>query len=187
LDIDNVIARTDEVLRQVIRECSKDHVDLAYEDVVCFDYWLCRDSRGRRFDKAEWKGIHRKFVLNDLMRIPPVENVQFHLAQLGRYFEIHLATSRPEEGKEDTLRWLGKHHVPYDDLHFARDGEKHLIPVGFDTAVDDDREQGYAFFAKGIRVLLLAHPWNEVGPHSPLGRVAGWDELTRELLREQAR
>lgn len=182
MDIDNVVARTDEVLREVIRECSKDHVDLSYEDVVCFDYWLCRDSLGRRFDKREWGKIHRKFILNDLMRIAPVKNVQSHLARVGERFEIHLATSRPDEGREDTLRWLREHNIPYSDLHFVKNGEKHLIQNDFDIAVDDDREQGYAFFAKGVRAFLLAHPWNEIRAYSPLRRVADWEELAGQLL-----
>ena len=182
VDIDNVVARTDDVLRGVIREFSKDHVDLAYEDVVCFDYWLCRDSRGRRFDRGEWNGIHREFILNHIMRIAPVENIQSHLARVAQCYEIHLATSRPEEGREDTVRWLCEHNIPYLNLHFVRNGEKHLISNDFHIAVDDDREQGYAFFAKGVRTFLLAHPWNEICPHSPLSRVANWEELTSQLL-----
>ena len=50
VDIDNVVARTDDVMREVIRECSQDRVDLVCEDVVCFDYWMCRDGLGRRFE-----------------------------------------------------------------------------------------------------------------------------------------
>lgn len=182
LDIDNVIARTDEVLREVIRECSNEHVDLTYEDVVCFDYWLCRDTSGRRFGKAEWGKIHRSFIRNDLMRIAPVKNVQSFLTRLRERFEIDLATSRPQEGREDTRKWLRKHDIPYHDLHFVKNGEKHLIERGFEIAVDDDREQAYAFFAKGVRTFLLAHPWNEIGPRSPLIRVMNWEELTSKLL-----
>ena len=37
IDIDNVIAKTDEVLRSVIQTHSRHGVDLRYEDVVCFD------------------------------------------------------------------------------------------------------------------------------------------------------
>lgn len=182
IDIDNVIARTDEVLREVIRKCSKDRVDLGYEDVVCFDYWLCRDSAGRRFNKDEWKEIHRTFILNDLTRIVPMQNVQAYLERLMQRFEIHLATSRPEEGREDTLRWLREHHIPYHHLHFVRNGEKHLIPHDFDIALDDDRGQAYAFFAKGVRVFLMAHPWNNISPYSPLNRVTSWNGLCRTLL-----
>ena len=38
VDIDNVVAATDEVMRCVIREYTRGRVDLSYEDVVEFDY-----------------------------------------------------------------------------------------------------------------------------------------------------
>lgn len=181
-DIDNVVARTDEVMREVIREYSQNHVDLAYEDVVCFDYWRCRDSCGRRFERTEWEKIHSQFTLKHLLQVQPFDNVQYHLARLAEWFDVHLATSRLHEGRETTLSWLTQHRIPYCELHFVNHGEKHLIKRDFMVAVDDDREQGYAFFAKGVRVLLMAHPWNEIGRHSPLTRVASWDEICRGIL-----
>lgn len=59
---------------------------------------------------------------------------------------------------------------------------KHLIDAHFAVAIEDDREQGYAFHSNGVKVFLLAHPWNEVGPHSPLNRVENWEQLAEELF-----
>ena len=94
IDIDNVIAKTDEVMRSVIRAHSRRGVDLQYEDVVCFDYWLCRDSQGRRIDRNEWDLIHREFTFNYLSRISPVDGVQEYLQRLAKWFDVHLTTSR---------------------------------------------------------------------------------------------
>ena len=182
VDIDNVIARTDEVMRQVIREYSKDGVDLAYDDVVCFDYWMCRDALGRQLDKSEWKAIHEEFTRNHLLRISPYDNVKEHIARIGERFEVHLATSRLPEGRPQALVWLRNHEIPYRALHFVSHGEKHLINQQFVAVVEDDREQGYAFHTKGVRVFLLAHPWNHVGPHSLLKRIPSWQDLMGELL-----
>lgn len=182
VDIDNVIAQTDKVMRKVIRDCSGNHVDLAYDDIVCFNYWLCRDTYGRRFDKSEWRKIHEEFTRAHLLRILPFDNVKDHLKCIGEKFDVHLATSRLVEGQEQTLVWLSQHQIPYCELHYVRQGEKHLINHHFVAAIDDDREQGYAFNYRGVRTFILAHPWNHISPYSPLRRVANWEELTREIL-----
>lgn len=182
VDIDNVLAKTDEVMRQVIRVHSSSHVDLAYNDVVCFEYWMCRDGAGRRFDKREWTKIHREFTHNHLLQILPFDNVSHHLETLSERFNVHLATSRLNDGQEATRVWLKQHGIPYKKLHFVQEGTKHLIDEQFVAAIEDDREQGYAFHNNGVYVFLLRHPWNTVNPYSPLKRVTDWEQLTNELL-----
>lgn len=183
VDIDNVVSNTDEVMRSVIQTHSRHGVDLQYEDVVCFDYWLCRDSHGRRIDRNEWASIHHEFTSNHLTRISCVEGVQEHFQLLAHRFDIHLVTSRLEHGHEITREWLDTHSIPYNRLHFTRHGEKHLLHQEFVAAVEDDREQATAFYARGITAYLIAHPWNTVGPHSPIKRMSGWDEITEALLK----
>jgi len=182
VDIDNVIAKTDEVMRKVIHAHSRSQVDLDYEDIVCFEYWRCRDASGRRFDKREWKRIHEEFTRNHLLKILPFDNVSHHLEIISEKFDIHLATSRLDDGQETTRVWLKQHGIPYKKLHFVLEGTKHLIDEPFVAAIEDDREQGYAFYSKSVYVFLLAHPWNTVSPHSPLKRVTDWEQLTHELL-----
>lgn len=182
IDIDNVVAQTDEVMRSVIRTHSCRGVDLRYEDVVCFDYWLCRDANGRRIDRNEWTLIHEEFTSNHLMRIEPFEGVVEHLNRLANTFDIHLVTSRLGHGRKATREWLEKHSIPHDHLHFAQHGEKHLLDEAFAAAVEDDREQAIAFFASGIPAYLMAHPWNSVGSHNPIDRLNSWEEISGALL-----
>ncbi len=182
VDIDNVVARTDEVMREVIRDYSSGRVDLGYDDVVCFDYWMCRDRYGRRFEGSEWPNIHEEFSRNHLFRIAPYDNIKNYLQQIAERFEVHLATSRLAEGREATIQWLSQHEIPYGELHFVAHGEKHLIGQQFVGVVEDDREQGYAFSARGVRVFLLAHPWNHVGSYSALRRLGSWEEINREIV-----
>lgn len=182
IDIDNVIAKTDEVMRSVIRMHSRHGVDLRYEDVVCFDYWLCRDSLGRRIDRDEWNLIHEEFTSNHIARISPVQGVQEILGALAHRFDVHLATTRLEQAHEATREWLKTHSIAHDHLHFARHGEKHLLDHAFVAVIEDDREQAVAFYASGIPAYLIAHPWNTVGPHSPIKRMSGWEEIIETLL-----
>lgn len=183
MDIDNVIARTDEVMREVIREHSMDSVDLTYEDIVHFDYWKCEDSLGRSFHKSEWEKIHEEFTRIHLLRILPYEDVGEHLNRISEKFDIYLVTSRLKKGREQTIEWLRNHNITYKDVCFVKHREKHRINHDFIAAVDDDIEQGYLFHNKGIRVFLYAHPWNSIDSDSPLVRVADWHELTNEIIR----
>jgi hypothetical protein len=61
VDIDNVIAQTDEVMRRVIREFTNGRVNYDYEHVIEFDYHKCVDKAGENSTKEEWKGIHELF------------------------------------------------------------------------------------------------------------------------------
>ena len=61
IDIDNVIARTDKVMRRVISEHTGGRIQLAYEDVKNFNYYECKDSTGNGINNEEWKHIHELF------------------------------------------------------------------------------------------------------------------------------
>lgn len=163
IDIDNVVAATDAVMREVIREHSRQKVDLKYEDVVCFEYWLCRDAKGRRLDRGEWDIVHRVFTREHLPRIRPVTGARTGLERLASKYEIHLVTSRLAEGKAETAKWLIDHEIPHNELHFSRHGEKHLISKKFAAAIDDDREQGYAFFCSACARISNRTPVESCG------------------------
>jgi len=181
VDIDNVVARTDAVLRRAIKLYSRAGVDLRYEDVVEFDYWKCRDRSGRCFERDEWTHIHLQFTVRHLMEIEPFAGVQAHLEELSREFEVHLATSRLPEGREATLEWLRRHDIPYGEIHFVPHRGKHDISREFAAAVEDDLEQARLFGMRGVPVFLLAHPWNVVTPEDSLPRLNDWPALVDSL------
>lgn len=181
VDIDNTIADTDPVLRRVIRRVSHDRVRLAHEDVVCYEYWRCRDSRGHRLTPREWRKVVEEFHRERLEEIAPFPGIVDHLAQLGELFKVHLATSRDLAGARSTEAWLRRHGIPHDRLHFVRPGEKHRIPFAFDYAIEDDREQAYAFVARGVPAIILGRPWNHVGPSSLVERLPSWSAIVARL------
>jgi hypothetical protein len=61
------------------------------------------------------------------------------------------------------------------------------LPVEFAFAIEDDREQAYAFHSIGVPSILLSCPWNVVGPLSPLDRLPDWGAIVKHLLNRHGR
>ncbi len=185
VDIDNVISRTDEVIRFLVQTHTESRVRLKYEDIVCFDYWRCRDSTGGQITREEWGRIHEEFLENHLSLVEVWDDAPPALEHLNQTLDVHIATSRGERARSATTAWLREHRIPYAELHCVGAGEKHLIDRGFAAAIEDDREQAYALFSVGVPVYLLARPWNHIGRHSPLKRLGDWAAIAREILGTQ--
>ncbi len=184
IDIDNVIARTDEIMRQVIREYTCGKVDLDYTHIVEFEYHKCCDSKGMAISCDEWSVIHDRFSEpRYLWLIQPMEGVQEYLKRLADNFDIHFATSRLPKARRTTIEWLGNHGFPDHDLHFLKHGEKHASLGVFIAAVEDHYEQALDFAKSGTPCYLFEHPWNHDKPDvEDVYWVKDWLELTEQLL-----
>ena len=184
VDIDNVLGRTDEVMRQVIKQYTGGHVDLARKHILEFDYVLCRDARGHSITREQWTQIHRLFSTpRYLWLIEPYEGVRQALTSIGQKYEVHLVTSRLPEAWCPTIEWLRAHEIPLDALHFVGRGQKHLCVGAMDLAVEDDYDQALAFVRMGKPCFLPHHPWNHGKPRVDLMRwVGSWRELSEILL-----
>jgi uncharacterized HAD superfamily protein len=184
VDIDNVLGKTDEVIRQIIRDETSGRVDLKYADVVEFEYYRCTDRNGSSITKTDWKRIHDLFSNSKyLMAVQPLDSVQRCLEVLSETFKLHFATSRLPKAWRTTIEWLEKHHFPPHDLHFLRHGEKHLVLRGFYAAVEDNYEQARLFAQAGIPCYVIEHPWNKGRPQfEDVYPVRGWPKLTEILL-----
>jgi uncharacterized HAD superfamily protein len=186
VDIDNVIAQTDKVMRNVIREVTQNRVQLEYQDIIKFDYCECLDKNGNSISKDEWKKVHKRFSdQNNLMRIEPMPGAVDGLSRLVENGLVHLATSRIHEARKPTIEWLDAHKIPHHDLHFLTQGERHASLRPFTAAVDDNYEQALAFARQGqTRCFLLRHPWNEnERPTKNVEWATTWADLTERLLR----
>ena len=184
VDIDNVIADTDVVMRQVIRDYTGGRVNLAYEQITDFDYYKCQDSNSSCISREEWGEIHRLFSEDRfLLQIKPVEGAAEALTRLGQKFTIHLATSRLPAARKATIVWLEEHQFPPHDIHFLKHREKHVSLGRFFAAVEDHYEQAADFGAAGTPCYLIRHPWNRNKPsRTNVSWVDGWPELTATLL-----
>ena len=179
IDIDNVIAQTDQVMRRVIYEVTDRRVDLLYEHVTSFEYHLCRDASGNRLDRAEWDIAHDRFSEECYIKdVQPFPGVQGCLSNLAKSFELHLATSRLPKARKSTVVWLEEHGFPPHALHFLTRGAKHVCLHNLAAAVEDDRDQAIEFARHGIPCFLLAHPWNKLECEvADVFRVSGWNEI----------
>lgn len=190
IDIDNVIAQTDGVMRTVIRDVTGGRVDLEYEDVQCFNYWECRDRNGNSITKEDWKAVHAAFSEPRYVgSIEPVPGVQEHLNRLGERYMLHLATSRLPQARKTTIEWLERHRFPPHDLHFLKHGEKHISLGRFDASVEDDPAQACAFANAGFAMnFVIAHPWNtSISDAATLRRVSSWNEIIDMLCGSDQR
>ena len=183
IDIDNVIAQSDSVMRQLIKKHSAANVQLDYDDVVDFDYCKCHDKKGNSITKEEWRKIHEEFSKeSNIMRIEPIHGACEYLKQLSEEkFELHLATSRLPTARIPTIKWLEFHSFPSHWLHFVKSMEKHIVLQGFDAIIEDDREQAAKFTELGTQSFLLAHPWNEILNGSRIIRVNNWQDLYNRI------
>lgn len=184
IDIDNVIAYTDEIMRDIIKKCSENHVDFCYEDIKDFDYAKCTDRQGRRLKEGEWHVIHEKFSREEnILRIRPYSQIQTYLSKLSDTgYSIHLVTSRLNIARGSTVTWLKKYEIPHHGLHFVKHRCKHLIFQNCAGVIEDDLDQASEFANIGISTYLLAHPWNNVHKAELITRAPNWDEIVEILV-----
>ncbi len=187
IDIDNVIAQTDRVMREVIAEYTDGRIQLAYEDVDNFNYFECKDSAGNSVSKEEWKHIHDLFSEpRYLWSIKPFPGAIEGLHKLAERYTLHFATSRILKARRVTVEWLENYGLPPHDLHFLKHREKHASFRPFRAAIEDDYEQAEAFVKEsGTPCILIRHPWNQTRPViDGIQWVDTWSELTELLLSD---
>jgi uncharacterized HAD superfamily protein len=185
IDIDNVIARTDEVMRHVIAEYTKNLVQLEYEDIQQFNYFDCKDKAGNSIRKDEWPHVHDLFSESRyLWLVQPFSGALEGLRRLAQKGTLHFATARLPKARRVTVEWLESHNFPPHDLHFLRQGEKHASLRPFSAAVEDHYEQATGFSGEGeTPCFLIRHPWNRERPAvEGVEWVDTWPELTERLL-----
>jgi cytidine deaminase len=184
IDIDNVVARTDEILRNVIKQATAGRVDLSYEHISVFNYWQCNDANGNGITRDEWRVIHDQFSTREiLLSIPVVQDSLPSLERIGESYAIHFATSRLPAARSATIEWLDANGFPPHDLHFLKHGEKHVTLGGFDVSVEDDPAQVSAFDSAGFGLnIVMNHPWNTALQESgTIRRAHSWAEIERML------
>jgi uncharacterized HAD superfamily protein len=183
IDIDNVLAQTDALIRKIIKDATKSRVCLAYKDITDFEYEKCTDSKGNKITKEEWHRVHDIFSEEtNIMSLQPFPNIQFHLGNLiNSGYELHLATSRKDKARIPTIKWLEKYKFPNHSLHFVNHREKHLILGKFSAVVEDDLQQARDFAQTGTPAYLIAHPWNVTDNIKGIFRARDWKEISEQL------
>ncbi len=180
VDIDNVLCRTDERIRQLICEVSSGRVNYAYEDILEFDYRNCTVSgpTGEKVavTKLVWRVAHverfsRPEVVSGLVPMPGATE---EMRRLKDRFDVAYITGRKPRLQEATQHWLTSNGFPDGPVLFANRGQKHLVVTGAFALVEDDLEQTEPAARAGMHAVLLAHPWNKTGPSSLCHRCLDW-------------
>ncbi len=185
VDIDNVVAQTDVVMRQLINATTSGRVNLAYEDVKYFDYCRCTDAKGMNLTRDEWALVHERFSEPEVIEsLEPFPHAVESLFSLADSYKLHFATSRLPKARGATVKWLKEHGLPEHDLHFLKHGEKHASLGRFDVSIEDDPDQANAFAESGFGMnILIAHPWNSgVKVEENLLRANNWPSVLGILL-----
>jgi uncharacterized HAD superfamily protein len=165
VDIDNVIGRTDEVIREIIRRHTGGRVNFQYDDIKQFNYHECLDARGNGITREEWADVHQAFSRpENLLSVLPVEGAITGTASLFQAGRVHLVTSRLGAAQAPTLRWLVSHGFSYHQLHFVQHRLKHRDFAHVRVAIEDDYDQAAEFVRHGTPCVLMRHPWNAARP-----------------------
>lgn len=186
IDIDNVLAQTDVLMRKIIKDVTQSRVCLVYDDITDFEYEKCTDSNGNKITKEEWHRVHDIFSEEkNIISLQPFPDIQLHLRNLiGLGYEIHLVTSRKDQARIPTIKWLEKYNLPDHRLHFVKHREKHLVLGKFSAVIEDDLQQARDFAQKGTPAYLIAHPWNVTASKDGVFRAKDWKEIS-ELLQKK--
>lgn len=106
-------------------------------------------------------GPRLKVSLYEAAPYPGVREALQRLLDAGH--TVHLVTARSHEGTQHsqeirdlTRRWLARHKIPHDSLHFAPD----KTSIRTDVFIDDDPGNCRQLEAAGIQAFLREQPWN---------------------------
>ncbi len=183
VDLDNVIAKTDFKIRQIIGSISS--VSLSQQDIQTWEYADALVAKGIAPSSAQ-KIIGESLIRfhdEECLEVEPlegaVENI-FKLHDAG--LEIIIVTSRPGNCEALTKRWLTKFSIPDSWLRMERN--KAAVCTKWSLLIDDAPHHATSVAEQGTSVYLFDYPWNRNIEYHPLiKRVINWQELTATVLQ----
>jgi len=186
IDLDDVIMDTNTALcgfhnEQFGTELTRDDIFTFFIDHV----WGCSRSEAYRRIHAFMCSTHHDAT-------PLMPGTRAALESLASHHLLHVITSRPEEVKEQTMRWINQ-WVPEvaHSVHFTSDFDaakrRPKSEVCRDLAIDvfiDDAPHHVTDIASAVdTVFLMDAPWNRGVDALPenVERVNSWDEIMQRL------
>ena len=172
VDIDNVLARAE-------REVQRIYWDLTGEVWPRGRYGSAGGLDLSRFDQKIIEGIFNRFHEESIPVLPLLPGAKVVLNLLRHRYRILIVTARRPTSRPQTLAWLQRHQIHFDELYHAED--KTEIPESIALAVDDHPLHAQGYCDLGARVFLMDQPWNREVSHPLVTRVDGWDALLHAL------
>jgi predicted urease superfamily metal-dependent hydrolase len=87
----------------------------------------------------------------------------------------------------DTIEWLKKHGIEYDDIIFNKDKAEaiyeRILPARPLFFIEDRAKHCLELANIGVKVLYLTRSYNEndIHPHPLIHRISAWDEVIRHM------
>jgi uncharacterized HAD superfamily protein len=180
VDIDGVLAN----LMVPLLEYHNQRFDtnFRYEDVNTFDL-------GNIFGLTEEELIA---FFNDFCdsvffeKIQPLIDAQEGINSLSKTHELSIVTARTDKLKEQIDGWLDQFYPNlFSKIHFADKTKwkvEFCLEEDYSLLIEDDLRYANQCAEKGIKVLLMNHPWNqEDNLHPNISRVNDWKEIGEHL------
>ena len=177
IDIDGVLA---DIVRPMLpllaRECGR---AVTHEDIICYSF-----REALNIPEERVAALMEEVVAAGYFEAAPPVAGAVEAMVLLRHHRIWLVTSRPERVRNETIRWLARHGVPYHELLFKPATAKAANGDGFDLFVEDNLDTALVLSGEGIPVLLFDWPWNQ-HPTLPdnVQRVRDWQEILSAVER----
>ena len=123
-------------------------------------------------------------------RISPVKNSIKSIKSLASKNRFFIITSRPENWKTKTEKWVKRHlgnidcKIIYTNDFYNRHGKSKseiCIEKGIKLILEDHGKYSLDCAKKGVRVILFDKPWNKKARHRNIIRVYDWLEAVGKI------
>jgi len=152
VDVDGVLG--DQVPPILSRLNAKYGINLSKEDIKDWEYPIMDTRIDVEIEKAL---LNQNYVLG----MPVIEGAKECMLYLWQNHIVIIATSRPRETENATLKWLSS-NFKFHEYCNTRGKSKKFLNAGI---LVDDNIQNVKEFSKGIGIgLLFSQPWNQDRP-----------------------
>lgn len=160
IDIDNTLGDYTRALRDYVRECGRSEDKYPCPDPIAYGF---DRTRGWPFtgepDGFRW--WHKRAVAAGLYaREEPYRGAGAALELLRHMgWRLIIATSRGDDRRGETIRWLSKHDITHDGLYM---GDKTLLTPN--VIIDDDPHILAVMHDRGVRAWHPGHAYCKDAP-----------------------
>jgi uncharacterized HAD superfamily protein len=178
IDVDDVLAETVQTFCSFYNK--KKGTTIAGRDFHSYKWWEVLDCSQLEATRLVCEFFHSP----SFSTIPPAKSASLAIAELARQHTLFVVTSRPQWLQKQTKKFLDSHFPGmFKDVFFSKGHfddrqptkEKIIKQHKGDLAIEDDPWFAECIQGEGIRVILLARPWNTT--NGSIVRLASWDAI----------
>ena len=149
MDVDGVLG--DQVPHILSKLNAKYSIKLSKEDITDWEYPIMDTKIDVEIEKAL---LDPRYVL----KMPVIEGAKEGTLYLWQNHFVMIATSRPKEAENATLKWLSSNFKFHEYCNTRGKSKKSLRA---DILIDDNIQNIKEFSSSGGIGLLFSQPWNE--------------------------